>query len=905
MAAAARKHPRDTGAPDDSGVISGKDNSDRVASKPNLNVLQPSANGALSSQSRHPSSGRPTPPSSNSAASSREVSPIRPLFRSMNSSTTSRSASLSRKNSEDSNLSRQPSDISINNPSTLQRKLSNVNKPHLPPPSTENSYSDNLPTKKPAMPPKPGEATLQWPISPRLRSPPPPSPSPRGSLSRTSSPKPPEPEVPLANTSLKRQPNPLPLGDVGHPPAKQDGDVDDTRSRPTPRTLTRGAPGGAPVLETVQEAGTPVAETPPPNPLGSGSETSTPKATKPNLESGSDSGGNNGKVKDTQTKSGNKQTQPTSSHKPGDIIAKRSYSTLNAARAKPGESSMKNMIVETETVSSVPQLALGVGAADRTGAGRKDSGSNLRLKASDETIRPKKEKKKQSRKTTTIPSGTASSKADIFEAKVASAVDDADTSDSDETFVYESNPDTYPQRHRYHSRTPSVTSMASQMDQYGGRVRGPGMREMSQRITGKRSMKFTNNTYSSIDDHGDDLSVGRGSSRTTRHYHSGRPGRNGAHLSLLDPSQFTTGNGSRSPRHLYSSGTRHSRSGSPRVPHHYRSHGTFKNDDDAYSYDYDAEGADDERTPLVGLGRNRSRHSRRPNGASLRQMEYHARRRRGWFARYGFCILLLILFFALVGGATTFIIGISKSMINIQIREIQNVLASEQELMLDLDVEAINPNLIPITISDMDVNIFARSRFVGGDGFWRVHGPHPDPLPRNTDSRRRAVMARAVRGESMPNPAATPAKSDVVASGGIDKGTDPMPEDPAGDPQTMLLGRIFHFSSPLTFEASPWKHEPSHSIGQVRLMKPGNRTEEGGSARWERVLQHPFDLIVRGIVKYQLPLGSRAHSASISSSIRVLPDNDTVDGDQPDGVPPPPVDDDDLDLYSGFHTTTG
>lgn len=403
-------------------------------------------------------------------------------------------------------------------------------------------------------------------------------------------------------------------------------------------------------------------------------------------------------------------------------------------------------------------------------------------------------------------------------------------------------------------------------------------------------MKFTNNTYNPDGDV-DDMSVGRGSSRTTRHYHNGRPGRNVAHLSLLDQSPFVA-HGSKSPRHILSNGDRHSRSNSPRVAQ-YR---TFKNDDDAYG-EYDAEGADDERTPLV-MGRNRNRNFRRPQSASLRQMEYIAHKS-SWFSRYGICILLLILFFTLVGGATTFIVGISKSMVDVQIREIQNVLASEQELMLDLDVEAINPNLIPITISDMDVNIFARSRFVGGDGFWRDHGPHPDPLPRNTHSRRRALMARAIRGES--------GEADIVLAGGVDKGTDPIPEDPAGDPQTMLLGRIFHFAQPLTFDPSAWKHEPSHSIGQVRLMKPGNKTEEGGSIRWERVMGHPFDLIVRGIVKYQLPLGSRAHSASINSMIRVFPDNDTIgDGGDHPGVPPPPVDgdyDSGPDADADFHTT--
>ncbi|KAI8168545.1 Vacuolar segregation protein 7 [Colletotrichum sp. SAR 10_70] len=118
------------------------------------------------------------------------------------------------------------------------------------------------------------------------------------------------------------------------------------------------------------------------------------------------------------------------------------------------------LIVETETVSSIPQVALAPAAKLEPGTG------TLRAKPSTETIRPKKEKKKTSRKQPTVNPGNASSKADIFEAKVASAVDEANTSDSEETFVYDSNPPDV-ERRRYHSRTPSATSMISQADRAG------------------------------------------------------------------------------------------------------------------------------------------------------------------------------------------------------------------------------------------------------------------------------------------------------------------------------------------------------------------------------------------------------------------------------------------------------
>jgi hypothetical protein len=523
------------------------------------------------------------------------------------------------------------------------------------------------------------------------------------------------------------------------------------------------------------------------------------------------------------------------------------------------------------------------------------------MKPSTETIRPKKEKKR-TRKPTTLSSGAASSKADIFEAKVASAVDEADVSDSDETFVYESNPpDPYPVRqNRYHSRTPSATSMASQVDQLAGRGR-PGMRDGSHSVTGKRSMKFTNNTYAgSIDgDAGEESArshsrVDGAGTHTPRHHHIGRYGRNNAYPSLFDSdSPFPQSQAyPKSPRHFVGSGFRQSRHTGTRGGPNYRTINNTRKAGEIYGYDFDAEGADDERTPLVGSPRlTRSRHgNRRPGSASLRQMEYMQQRQRGFFSRYGACVVISILLLITIGGATSFIVGITKSLLDVQILAIQNVLASEQEIMLDLSMRASNPNLFPVAIDDMDMNIFAKSRFVGTDKLWRDHGSDLSHFPRVDDSRKRArlaSLARCARSSGCLENETTLFSRSVHANDGVDKGTDPIPTDPAGDPQTMLLGRVFRFDSPLTFEASPWNYLPSTSKGQIRLARPGNKTEEGGTERWERVLQHPFELIVRGVVKYQLPLSSRFLSASVSSSVKVVPDGgDDHTGDD-DGKPDP------------------
>lgn len=242
-------------------------------------------------------------------------------------------------------------------------------------------------------------------------------------------------------------------------------------------------------------------------------------------------------------------------------------------------------------------------------------------------------------------------------------------------------------------------------------------------------------------------------------------------------------------------------------------------------------------------------------------------------------MLISLLFFFLVGGGTSFIVAITKPLVDVQVVEIQNVLASEQELMLDLNVRAVNPNLFPVVIDDIDVNIFAKSRYVGTERFWRDHESDVARFGR-AGRRKRADIARTARcvGEADCKYNST-LNQLTFSRGGVDKGTDPIPNDPAGDQQTMLIGRVFRLDSTLTFEASPWNHEYSTSKGQIRLARPGNTTEKGGTERWERVLQHPFELIVAGVIQYQLPLSSRFHSSSISSSIKVTPDSDDDTGD--------------------------
>ena len=918
-------------------------------------------------------SGVPNTSSANSPKPSRETSPIRPPLRSGISANSSNPRS--RKNSTDLSPNRGPAlpgpiVPAVPSAAAIQRALSVAGAHQLQPSTT---LSD--PAADPVRPQKVIKAALANSNQsasnlPRVRSPPP-STSNKGTL--TPSKRPDQASTPSLTPSIV----------VDRPNQSQASGADtDLSSVDTPgptgiRITSRGVSGSQSPLETVRESSLPstpalgpatqqevtakaTSEKRPERIEESSLEDGSAKDQTSRQESGNESGeGKNAPKEDEKDPKQQDLAKASAAVRPQVVHPKKSSTQLHPAKGKTG-AEVKSMTVETETVSSIPQVALGGGAGERGLPGRTETGGSLRLKPSTETIRPKKDKKRVVRKAPSLNAGTgglpssrpfhhhhllsrppspepgsirstnipksvpslvldmsdtesslqspesagtcwpqassdsripypanlrrysistltngrgrvASSKSDIFEAKVASAVDEANSSDSEETFVYESNPPepSSARPHRYHSRTPSATSMASQIDHYGPRARQDGHHS----VAGKKSMKFANNSYhSTIHPEVGETGTVRGppSSRGTpsHHRHIGHFGRNGGHTSLFDnespfpnatkPLRAQSGNAARlSPR-----------PSSPRDPNLVKVSGSPRKAREPLSYDLEGEGADDEATPLIGSARSgRSRISRRVEAGSSRN-GYPAedeKRRRTCRAVTVYSSLATLMT-ALIAAVVIIMVFCSKPLMQVRIRDIRNVLASEQELMLDLHVGAINPNLVAVQVGDLDINIFAKSKHVGTNEMWKDQ--------RYSRLLRSRAVAAAIADLPLTNSNSLTVRGtrrSIHTDDGIDQGTDPMPDNPETDSQTMLLGRIFEFDSPLVFEPSPLHHNSFSSLGEVRLAHPGNKTEEGGSARWEKVIQHDFELIVRGVVKYTLPLSSTKRKASVGASVVVKP----------------------------------
>ncbi|RCI09269.1 hypothetical protein L249_1512 [Ophiocordyceps polyrhachis-furcata BCC 54312] len=715
--------------------------------------------------------------------------------------------------------------------------LSSATTPNLRPANRDAQAQLPAPQKPPAL--QELKDSHRWPVSPRLRSPPP-QPS-KPSTARRS-----DHDPPLI--SIQR-PSLSPLSpDFSQHPLESEPDDSHMQCQSGMRTPIRGP------LETVQEVSQNNSPAqPPPNPSSSldSAKDNKPAGSDCHSDSAlSDTGRAHGFKSSTSSThappgeaTSSKAEMPRSSAVPGPPSRQSSALSTKQLKSKP-EGSTQTMTVETETVPSVPQVVLATGTKSESANG------SLKTKPSAETIKPKKDKKKPARKQPPVNSGTGSSKADIFEAKIASAVDEANTSDSEETFVYDSNPPDNTERsnRRFHSRTPSATSMVSQADRSnlrsiygvmegGGHTHGP---------VPKKSMKFVNTFGGNASDSltpGDDDGKGTGrsaggSARGTlrHHHHIGRWGRQpgNGHASLFDnesPFHNAAANKSKlAPRDV-------SGPPSPRLYQTARTHLSTKRSSMqmSSSYDLDDTGADDERTPLLESGRSlRGSRSRRGGPHNLRQAESQTyTRRSSYLNRFAACLVLTIMFLLVITGAIGFMFATSQPMTDIEIVSIGNVVTSEQVLMFDLTVKAHNPNIVVITIDHANLEIFAKSEFANP---YSHVGVLDDPI-----------------NDPPPGPG----------------------EDGDGDNDSrpnMLLGRIVSFDSSLTFEGSLFHQGTSKSTGELQLPYPGNNTV-GGSARWVRIHQHEFDLIVKGVVKYSLPLSAHVRSATVAGRTTVKPNS--------------------------------
>ncbi|PRT55537.1 hypothetical protein B9G98_03157 [Wickerhamiella sorbophila] len=454
--------------------------------------------------------------------------------------------------------------------------------------------------------------------------------------------------------------------------------------------------------------------------------------------------------------------------------------------------------VETETVPSVPALAVQTAPS---GAG------SLRIKKSQDSV-PRtagRAKKRPSRLATT-------SKAEMFAAKVASAVDKATTSDSDEEFVYDANP--APQDTLRH---PYLRTRLSALASTGTTNSGPP----TVSAPAAASVNSINNSGSNV---GSPL-LGSGFAHGTYTGDTQGPQDSQALSSDAGPRQDYGSRGpfvvSRQPANgTERSPLRPTRIDSMRAKNIYlnRWRGSVTADDDR---DIEMDDDDDDAyvmrdSRLIPV--TESSPLRRSASAQYRYLAQRGQAPTPSPHDYGpsakppplyvrLTLWIIILLMCMLG--VSFIAGIflasSRPLQNLHIARLSDVFPSDKELVFAMVVGAENPGYLSIQISDAELDIFATSKHVG-------------------DKQR-----------------------------------------------TILLGTITELESPLVFQGTFFQMANRWASTTAKLI---NSCDEGDTCdQWNNITTNPFELNVRGSLQYRMLLGTEI-KVPVQASVHVSSQSD-------------------------------
>lgn len=183
----------------------------------------------------------------------------------------------------------------------------------------------------------------------------------------------------------------------------------------------------------------------------------------------------------------------------------------------------------------------------------------------------------------------------------------------------------------------------------------------------------------------------------------------------------------------------------------------------------------------------------------------------------------------IIGFLMGFFIATTKDLSNVTITEVQNPIVSQDELIFNILVEAINPGWFTIGIKDVELDIFARSGY----------------LP-----------------------------SDPINIGELSEVSEL-----SNQVETVLLGTITQLETEMTFQGVIFNRDLIQQVGEIKLLLPGknitdvatNDTLPDNSAKWQTISKNPFDLIIRGTLKYSLPLSKNMKSVAVTKTSYIDP----------------------------------
>ncbi|TID13879.1 hypothetical protein CANINC_004826 [Pichia inconspicua] len=203
------------------------------------------------------------------------------------------------------------------------------------------------------------------------------------------------------------------------------------------------------------------------------------------------------------------------------------------------------------------------------------------------------------------------------------------------------------------------------------------------------------------------------------------------------------------------------------------------------------------------------------------------------------CLLTSIYIFVTLILLTTFlkiviIQNFDNALSKFEVNNLENILINDEILLLDINSQAINFNFQDIEVWDMDLDVFLVT--------------HESNLNLN-------------------------------------------PNSIGGNDITILLGNSIKFLTPFHYNGilrlsrwrdvwNAWKNtelvKPSNSTSQLKIYKPGQHFEYQGHHltrdQWTMILNSPFRIILRGNLKYSLPLLWQDQFISLSTETDIIPE---------------------------------
>ena len=197
-----------------------------------------------------------------------------------------------------------------------------------------------------------------------------------------------------------------------------------------------------------------------------------------------------------------------------------------------------------------------------------------------------------------------------------------------------------------------------------------------------------------------------------------------------------------------------------------------------------------------------------------------------------FAILSIISILS-IGFVMGFILATTKDLSHVKITRIENPIVTKDELIFNVVVEAFNPGWFSVEIEDAELDLFAKSGYIS-DKYYET-----------------------------------------------DKSLSP--SNYLNTVETVLLGTIYNLESSMVFNGGFFNRDSSEQSAEVRLIYPGKNltdfsligldgsSEPDNSRKWAKISKHPFDLVIRGILKYNLRLTSNVKSVVVDKVSYVDP----------------------------------